>query len=49
MDGAWDCDDLVSLIRILVRNRDVLDNMEGGMARLATSALRLWHTLSEPL
>lgn len=43
MDGAWDCDDLVSLIRILVRNRDVVDNMEGGMARLATSALRLWH------
>lgn len=45
MDGAWDCDDLVALIRILVRNREVLDNMEGGMARLATSALRLWHTL----
>ncbi len=44
MDGAWDCDDLTSLIRIMVRNRDVLDGMEGGLAKLATAALRLWHS-----
>lgn len=44
MDGAWDCDDLVSLVRIMVRNREVLDGMEGGLARIATSALRLWHS-----
>lgn len=44
MDGAWDCDDLTALIRIMVRNRDVVDGMEGGLARLATSALRLWHS-----
>lgn len=43
MDATWDCDDLVSLVRILVRNREVVDGMEGGLARLATSALRLWH------
>jgi cyclopropane-fatty-acyl-phospholipid synthase len=30
MDGLWDCDDLVSLVRILVRNRDLLDAMETG-------------------
>ena len=24
MDGGWECDDLVSLVRIFVRNRDVL-------------------------
>ena len=30
MDGLWDCDDLVALVRILVRNRDRLDAMETG-------------------
>jgi cyclopropane-fatty-acyl-phospholipid synthase len=44
MDGAWECDDLTSLVRILVRNREVLDSMEGGLAKFATSALRLWHS-----
>ena len=43
MDGAWECDDLVSLVRIFVRNRDVLDGMEGGLARVAKSVLRFWH------
>lgn len=44
MDGAWDCDDLTALVRIMVRNRDVLDGMEGGLAKLAASFLRLWHS-----
>jgi len=43
MDGAWESDDLVALVRIFVRNRDVLDGLEGGMARIAKAALRLWH------
>lgn len=34
-DGDWDCDDLVVLVRLLVRNRDLLDRMDGGLARLA--------------
>ncbi len=34
MDGLWDCDDLVALMRMLVRNRDLLDAMETGLARL---------------
>ena len=34
MDGLWDCDDLVALVRILVRNRERLDAMERGPARL---------------
>ena len=33
MDGSWDCDDLAALVRILVRNRDLLDAMETGLAR----------------
>ena len=44
MDGAWDCDDLTALVRIMVRNREVVDGMEGGLARLATSLLRFWHS-----
>ena len=33
MQGYWDCDDLVALIRLLLQNRAVLDGMEGGAAR----------------
>ena len=39
MDGLWACDDLVALVRILVRNRDQLDSMERGPARLALQLL----------
>jgi cyclopropane-fatty-acyl-phospholipid synthase len=45
MDGEWHCDELVSLVRLLVRNRDLLDGMERGLARLSGWALRGWHTL----
>jgi len=34
-DGEWRCDDLVTLVRLLVRNRDLLDRMDGGIARIA--------------
>ena len=43
MDGEWQCDDLLSLVRLLVRNRDLLDGMERGLARLSGWALRGWH------
>jgi cyclopropane-fatty-acyl-phospholipid synthase len=45
MAGHWLCDDLVGLVRLLVRNRDVLDGMESGLARLGGWALRGWHWL----
>lgn len=45
MDGLWDCDDLVVLTRILVRNRDRLDAMEGGVARIGCGLLRAWGAL----
>src|SRR5512135_1092201 len=35
IDHDWDCDDLVALIRMLVRNRDLLDALETGLARFA--------------
>jgi cyclopropane-fatty-acyl-phospholipid synthase len=43
MDGQWDASDLTTLVRILVRNRAVMDRMEGGLAGLAAAALRAWH------
>lgn len=46
MEGLWDCDDLVSLVRILVRNRDRLDAMETGTARLGGWLMQGLHMLS---
>lgn len=43
MDGQWSCDDLVDLIRLLVLNRDLLDSMEGGMARVTGWLLKAVH------
>jgi cyclopropane-fatty-acyl-phospholipid synthase len=45
MDGLWECDDLVALVRILVRNRDALDAMEGGVARIGGWLMRMWHAM----
>lgn len=45
IDGIWRCDDLVALMRMLVRNRDLLDAMETGLARLGGWAMRAWHAL----
>jgi cyclopropane-fatty-acyl-phospholipid synthase len=45
MDGQWDCDELVALVRILVRNRDRLDAMERGPARVGAAAMRAWAAL----
>ncbi|MBS0556405.1 MAG: class I SAM-dependent methyltransferase [Proteobacteria bacterium] len=45
MDGHWRCDDPVALMRMLVRNRDLLDAMETGLARLGGWAMRAWHAL----
>lgn len=45
IDGQWDCDDLVALVRLLVRNRERMDAVESGPARLAAWALRGWEAL----
>jgi cyclopropane-fatty-acyl-phospholipid synthase len=39
--GDWNTDDLPGLIRLMVRNRNVIDGLDGGMARLA-APLRRW-------
>lgn len=43
MDGAWGCDDLVGLMRLLARNRELLDGMETGLARVGGWGMRLLH------
>ena len=45
MDGLWRSDDLVALLRMLVRSRDRLDAIDSGIARAAGLALRVWHAL----
>jgi len=45
MDGLWRCDDLVALMRLLVRNRDLLDGMEGGLAKIGGFVMRALHAL----
>lgn len=43
MKEQWSTDDLTGLVRILVINRHILDEMEGGLAWLKNSVLKLWH------
>lgn len=43
--GDWQCDDLVALVRLLVRNRTLLDGMERGPARIGGWLLRGWNRL----
>lgn len=45
MDGDWDCTDLVGLVRLLVRNRELLDGMERGTARVGGWAMKALHAL----
>ena len=44
--GYWRSSDLAAVTRLFVANLDVLDAMEGGLARLARPALRLLHRLN---
>ena len=46
MQGYWTTDDLTALVRILLRNRDVLDGMETGLARLTAPMQRWLHWLN---
>lgn len=43
MAGDWDCDDLTKLIQIFVRNRQLLDGMEGGTAKFKNALLKINH------
>ncbi len=44
--GLWETDDLVGVIRLLARNRNLLVALDGGPARLSGWLLRFWHRLN---
>lgn len=44
--GAWTTPDLVDVVRLFLRNREVLDGLETGWARLAQPLRRALHTLN---
>jgi len=43
IDGDWKCDDLVGLVRVLVRNEEAARGLDGGLAWLANRAERIAH------
>jgi cyclopropane-fatty-acyl-phospholipid synthase len=43
IQGYWSCNDLVALVRLLLINRNVLDDMESGMASLTRPLQKLFH------
>ncbi len=45
VEGCWTCDEVADLVRILVRNREMLERIEGGLARLVVPFARLYHRL----
>jgi cyclopropane-fatty-acyl-phospholipid synthase len=46
MAGDWHCTDLTALVRILVRNRQLLDEMEQGMARVSGWLMKILHAFN---
>jgi cyclopropane-fatty-acyl-phospholipid synthase len=46
MAGLWTCSDLTALVRILLRNRHVLDGMDSGYSWIATPLRNLIHALN---
>ena len=44
--GDWSCEDLTSLMRLMVRNRDALNRVDSGLARLSAPLRRLLHWLN---
>ena len=47
MTGDWTSPDLAALMRLMVRNMDVLDGMEGGLAKLSKPVLKVMHRLNQ--
>ncbi len=46
MAGSWTTDDLTALVQIMIRNRDVTEGIDGGLARLANPVRRFIHYLN---
>lgn len=46
MNGKWNCSDIVTLVRIFLRNREVLDNLDYGFMRLQAPLQKIMHWLN---
>ena len=46
MAGSWTTDDLTALVQIMIRNREVTEGIDGGLARLANPVRRFIHYLN---
>ena len=46
MAGSWTTDDLTALVQIMIRNRNVTEGLDGGLARLANPIRRFIHYLN---
>lgn len=44
--GDWDCDNLTHLVRLLLINREVLDNMDSGLSKLQALINQFFHWLN---
>lgn len=46
MEGHWQCDDLTTLLRIMLQNRAVLSELDSGFARVLRPVARVLHWLN---
>jgi cyclopropane-fatty-acyl-phospholipid synthase len=46
MRGYWDCDDLTALVRLMVVNRDLMDDVDSGWSRLSAPLFKAAHWLN---
>ena len=45
IQGYWSCDELGDLLRMLIRDRSVLENVDSGLAKLGAPLQKLFHVL----
>ncbi len=46
MNGFWECDDLPGLVRLMVVNRELMNDVDSGWSRLSTPLLKAAHWLN---
>ncbi len=46
MNGYWHCDDLTGLVRLMVINKHLMDDVDSGWSRLSAPLLKLAHWLN---
>ncbi|MBT6211922.1 MAG: class I SAM-dependent methyltransferase [Woeseia sp.] len=47
MRGFWACNELVDMLRILIRNREVLEQVDSGLAVLSSPMRKMFHALNK--